>query len=133
MLAEELCDIEVYEVGVMKDDRFNRALELIPFVTMRGDDVQHFAGKAMLVSKRDAAERMADLLAEFALNHVSSLVLIILQRFANIGQERTGNEIVALNRDAAAEGFLEHVSDGDALPGAGIQMLDEGHVDVAGQ
>src|SRR4030095_3533442 len=32
-----------------------------------------------------------------------------------------------------AEGFLEHVSDGDALPGAGIQMLDEGHVDFAGQ
>ena len=29
--------------------------------------------------------------------------------------------------------FSEHVGDGDALPRAGIQMLDESHVDVAGQ
>src|SRR5215472_9124542 len=41
--------------------------------------------------------------------------------------------MVALNRDPVAEGFLEHVVDGDALPSAGIQMLDEGHVDVACQ
>ena len=70
-LAEELCDIEVYEIGVMKNDRFDRALDLIPFVTMRGDDVQNFARNAVLVSERDAAERMADLLAQFALDHVS--------------------------------------------------------------
>src|SRR6266705_3011558 len=29
--------------------------------------------------------------------------------------------------------FSKHVRDGDALPDAGIQMLHEGHVDVAGQ
>src|SRR5262245_42145179 len=76
---------------------------------------------------------MQHLLPKFALDHIARRVLIILQRFAYIGQERTGNEIVTLNRDAAAEGFLEHVGNSDALTGAGIQMLDEGHVDVASQ
>src|SRR5215831_18220668 len=76
---------------------------------------------------------MPHLLPKFALDHIARRVLIILQRFAYIGQKRTGNEIVALNRDAAAEGFLDNVGDGDALPGAGIQMLDESHVDVTGQ
>src|SRR5262245_19834834 len=102
-------------------------------MTMRGNNVQYCAGNSMLVSECDAAEWMPHLLPKFALDHIPGRVLIILQRFAYIGQERTGNEIVALNRDAAAEGFLEHVGDGDALPGAGIQMFDEGHVDVASQ
>src|SRR5215831_1178492 len=95
--------------------------------------MQHFTGNSVLVRERDTAEWMPHLLPEFSLDYIPRRVLIILQRFAYIGQERTGNEMVALNRDAVAEGFLEHVSDGDALPGAGIQMLDEGHVDVAGQ
>src|SRR4029077_16817646 len=100
---------------------------------MRGDDVQHFAGNAVLVSERDAAERMAHLLPEFSLDYIARCVLVVLQRFAHIGEERTGNEVVTLNRDAAVEGFLEHVGYGDALPGAGIQMLHEGRMDVAGQ
>ncbi len=29
--------------------------------------------------------------------------------------------------------FLEHIRDGDALLGAGIEMLDERHVDLAGE
>src|SRR4051794_34218806 len=94
---------------------------------MRGDNVQDRAGNAVFVRERHAAEWMPYLLSKFALDHIARRILIILQRFAHIGQERTGNEIVALNRDAAAEGFLEHVSDANALPGAGIQMLAEGH------
>src|SRR5262249_19787585 len=84
-------------------------------------------------SERDAAEWVPHLLPEFSLDHIPRCVLVILQRFAYISQERTGNEIVALNRNAAAERFLEHVSDGDALAGAGIQMFDEGHGNVGGQ
>ena len=53
----------------MKNDRFNRALDLIALVTVRGDDVQDFAGNAMLVSERDAAEWMTHLLSEFSLDH----------------------------------------------------------------
>jgi len=102
----------------MKNDRFDRPLDLVPLVAMSGDDVQHFAGNSVLVSKRDAAERMTHLLSKFALDHIARLVLIVLQRFPHIGQERTRNQIVALNRDATAEGSLEHVGDGDALPGA---------------
>jgi len=132
-LAEELCDIEVYKIGVMKNNRFDRALDLVALMAVCGYDVQHFAGNSVLVRERDAAEWMPNLLPEFSLDHIPQRVLIILQGFANIGQERTGNEIVALNGNAAAERFLEHVGDGDALPSAGIQMLDEGHVDVAGQ
>src|SRR5262245_30588180 len=132
-LSEELGNVEVHKIGVMKDNRFNRALDLVALVAMRGDNVQDRAGNAVFVGERDTAERMPHLLPKFALDHIARLVLIILQRFAHIGQERPGNEMVALNRDAAAEGFLEHIGDGDALPGAGIQMLDEGHVDIAGQ
>ena len=68
-LAEELRDVEIHEIGVMKNDRFNRALDLIALVTVRGDDVQDFAGNAMLVSERDAAEWMTHLLSEFSLDH----------------------------------------------------------------
>src|SRR5262245_60110984 len=131
--SQKFGDVEVYKIGVMKNDRFDRALDLVALVTVRGDDVQHLPRNAVVVSERDATEWMTHLLSKFALDHIPGRVLIILQRFAYIGQERTGNEIVALNRNAAAEGFFEHFSDGDALPGARIQMLDEGHVDVTGQ
>ena len=117
----------------MKDDRFDRALDLVALVTVGGDDVHDFAGNAVLIGERDAAKRMPHLLPKFSLNHFPRRVLVKLQRFAHIGQERAGDEIVALNGDAAAEGFLEHIGDGDALARAGIQMLDERHVDVAGE
>ena len=102
-------------------------------MTVRSDNVEDFAGDSVLVGKGDATERMTDLLPKFPLDHIARRVLIILQRFAHIGQERTGNEIIALNRDAAAEGFLQHISDGDALSGTRVEMFDESHVDVAGQ
>ena len=117
----------------MKNDRFDRALHLVAFVTVGGDDVHDFAGNAVLVGERDAAERMPHLLSKFSLNHFARRVLVVLQRFAHIGQQRARDEIIALNGNAAAERFLEHIGDGDALPRAGIEMLDERHVDVAGQ
>ena len=132
-LPRQLCDIEVHEIGVMEDDRFDRALHLVALVAVRGDDVHDFAGNAMLVRQRDAAERMPHLLPKFSLNHVARRVLVVLQRFAHVGQQRAGDEIVALDRNAATERFLEHIGDGDALPRAGIEMLDKSHLDVAGQ
>src|SRR5882724_151788 len=132
-LAKKLRDIEVHEISVMKDDRFDRALDLVPLMAMSGDDVHDFARNAMLVGERDAAKRMPHLLSKFSLNYFARRILIKLQRLAHIGQERARDEIVPLNGDAAAEGFLEDIGDGDALPRAGIQMLNEHHVDVAGQ
>src|SRR5947199_9331893 len=102
-------------------------------MTVRGDDVQNFPRNPMLVSERNAAEWMPHLLAKSPLNHFARGILVVLQRLAHIGQERTGDEIIALNGNVAAERFLEHICDGDALPGAGIEMLDESHVDVAGK
>ena len=102
-------------------------------MTVRGDDVQHFAGNAVLVRKGDATERMAYLLPKFSLNHFARCVFVVLQRFAHVSQQRAGDEVVALNWDAAAEGLLEDIGDRDALPCAWIEMLDEGHVDIAGQ
>src|SRR6266571_5409133 len=67
--TKKLGDIEIYEICMMKDDRLDRALHLIAFMTVRGDDVHHFAGNPMLVGQRDAAERMPHLLAKFALDH----------------------------------------------------------------
>jgi len=117
----------------MKDDRFDRTLHLLALVTVGSDDVHDFTRDAVLEGERDTAERMAHLLSKFSLNHVPRRVLVELQRFAHIGQEGARDEIVPLNGDAATEGFLEDIGDGDALPRAGIQMLDERHVDVAGQ
>ena len=70
-LSQELCDVEVHKIGVMKDYRFDRALDLVPLVTMRGDDVQHFAGNSMLIRERDAAEWMPQLLPKFSLNYLA--------------------------------------------------------------
>src|SRR6266566_6602816 len=74
-LAEKLGDIEVNKVGMMKDDRFDRAFHFVAFVTVRGDDVQHFAGNAVLVRKGNAAEWMPHLLSEFTLDHIARRVL----------------------------------------------------------
>src|SRR5437762_8159279 len=51
---------------------------------------------------------------------------------ADIGQQRAGDEVIALNGNTAAKRLFQHVRNGDALPRAGIEMLDEPHVDVAG-
>ena len=101
--AEKLGDIEVNEIGVMENDRFDRALDLVPFVAVGGDDVEHFAGKSMLIGERHATERVAHLLPEFPLGDFARGVFIVLKWFAHIGQERTGDEIVALHRNATSE------------------------------
>src|SRR5437773_9298767 len=124
-LAEELGNIEIDEVSVMKDDRFDRALDLVAFMTMRCDNVHDFARNAVLVGERDAAEWMPHLLSKFSLNHVAESVLIKLQGFAHISQERTGDKVIALNRDPAAERTLQHIRNRDALERAGIKMFDE--------
>ena len=72
-------------------------------MTVRGDDVHDFARNAMLVGKRDAAEWMPHLLSKRALNHLARSVLRILERLSHIGQQRPSNEIVVLNRNAAAK------------------------------
>src|SRR5438477_12434750 len=115
----------------MENDRLDRALRLVAFMTVGGDDVHDFAGNAVFVGERDAAKGMPHLLPEFSLNHVAGSVLIKLQWLAHVGQERTCNEVVALNGNAAAEGTLQHIRDGTALSRAGIEVLDERHVDVA--
>ena len=69
--TQELGDVEVYEISVMKNDRFDRALHLVAFMTVRGDDVHDFAGNAVFEGQRDAAERMPHLLPKFALDNVA--------------------------------------------------------------
>src|SRR5438552_15386732 len=115
----------------MENNGLDRALHLVAFVTVRGDDVQDFAGNPVLVRERDAAEWMAYLLSEFSLNHFARSVFVVLERFAHVSQQRTGDQIIALDWNPTPERFLQHIRDGDALPGTGIEMLDERHVDVA--
>ena len=57
--SKKLGNVEVYEIGVVKNDRLDRALHLVTLMTVRGDNVKDFAGNAMLVCERDAAEWMA--------------------------------------------------------------------------
>ena len=70
-LPKELGDVEVYKIGVMKNDRLDRALHLVAFMTVRCDDVQDLPGYAVLVGQRDAAEGMPHLLPKLALDHVT--------------------------------------------------------------
>src|SRR5947208_15928055 len=102
-------------------------------MTVRRDDVQHFAGNTMLVRQGDAAERMTYLLPKFTLNDFARGVLIVLERFAHVGQQCTSDQVIALDRNAAPERTLQHIRDGDALPRTGVKMLHKGHVDVASQ
>src|SRR5205823_15061051 len=132
-LTEELRNIEVYEISVMKDDRFDRTLHLVALMTVGGDDVHDFAGNAVLVGERDAAKRMSHLLPKFSLNYFAGGILVVLEWLADVGQQRAGNEIVTLNGNAAPKRFFQHVGDRNALPRAGIEMLDELHVDFASQ
>src|ERR1039457_2242352 len=67
--AKNLGDIEVHEIGVMEDDGLDRALHLVPLVTVRGDHVHDFTRNAVLVGEGDAAERVTHLLPKCALNH----------------------------------------------------------------
>src|SRR6266404_695980 len=97
-------------------------------MTVRGDDVHDFAGNAVLVGQRDAAEGMPHLLPKLALDHVARRVFIKLQRLAHICEKRTRDEVVALNGNAATKGLLKHIGDGGALPSAGIEMLNESHL-----
>src|SRR6266566_8224053 len=92
--AEKLGDIEIHEIGVMENNRLDGALHLIALVTVRGNDVHDFAGDAVLVGKRDAGEWMPHLLPKCSLNHLARRILIVLQRFAHIGQQRAGDEVV---------------------------------------
>src|ERR1700722_423973 len=68
-LAKDLGDIEVHEIGVMKNNRLDRPLDLVALMTVGGDDVHDFAGNAVLVGERYATERMPQLLTKFSLNH----------------------------------------------------------------
>ena len=87
----------------------------------------------MLEGKRDAAERMPHLLPKFPLNHLARRVLIVLKRLTDVGQQRAGDEIIALDGNATAERALQNIRDRNALERAGIKMFDKLHVDVAGQ
>src|SRR5437879_12660096 len=69
--AEKLGDIEIHEIGVVETNRLDRALDLVAFVTVRGDNVQDFAGDTVLVGARVAAERMPHLLPNLALNRLA--------------------------------------------------------------
>src|SRR6266516_4502001 len=132
-LAEELGDIEIYEVCVMKDDRLDRALHLVALVTVRGNDVHHIAGNPVLVGECDAAEGVAHLLPELSLNHFAGGVFVVLERFAYVGEQRAGDEMIVLDGDATAKRVFKHIGDGDALPRTGIEVLNESHVYVAGK
>src|SRR5439155_25454713 len=115
-LSKKFGDIEVDEIGVMENDRLDRALHLVTFVTVGSDDVHDFTRDAVLEGKRDAAEWMPHLLPKFPLNHLARRVLIVLKRLTDVGQERAGDEIIALDGNATAERALQNIRDRNALP-----------------
>ena len=70
-LAKKLGDIEVDKVGVMENDRLDRALHFVSLVTVGGDDMHDFAGNGVFVGQRDSAEWMPHLLSKSPLNHLA--------------------------------------------------------------
>src|SRR5436190_7121666 len=70
-LAKQFGNIEVHEIGVMENDRLDRAPDFVALMTVGGDDVHDFPGDPVLVGEGDATEWMPHLLAEFSLNDFS--------------------------------------------------------------
>src|SRR6266581_1064290 len=58
-LAKKLGDIEIHEIGVMKNDRFDRPFHLVALMAVRCDNVQHLPRNAVFVGQRHPAEGMA--------------------------------------------------------------------------
>ena len=90
----------------MKNDRLDRAFDLVTLVAVRGYDMHDLAGNSVLVRERHSAERVTKLLSEFSLDYFAGTVLVVFQWFAHIGQQRTGDEIVPLDRNVTTERFL---------------------------
>ena len=84
-LAKELGDVEVDEISVVKNNRLDRALDFVTFVTVGRDHMQHFRWNAVFISEGDTAERVAKLPAKFSLNNFARFIFVVLERFANIG------------------------------------------------
>src|SRR5437762_7422907 len=61
LFAEKFGDVEVYEIGVMENDRLDRAFDLVAFMTVGGDDVHDFARDSVLIGEGDTAEWMPNL------------------------------------------------------------------------
>ena len=47
---------KVHEIGIVKNDRLDRALDLVAFMTVRGNDVQDFTEDSNASSNRSPAE-----------------------------------------------------------------------------
>ncbi|NJO56734.1 MAG: AMP-binding protein [Rhodospirillales bacterium] len=81
-------DCAVDEVGVVEDDRLDRSRNFgrVAFETVRRHDVHHLGGNVVLVTKRDAAERVAEHVAEVALHDLRRAVggrsFVELEHFA---------------------------------------------------
>ena len=131
--AEKFGDVEVHKVGVVEDDRLDAAFDLLAFVAVGGDHVHDFCRHAVLVGYGDAAEWMPQHLAEVALDHIAIGVLVELQGLAAVGQQRAGDEHVTVDGNVAGECTFKDVCNDDALTDAGVEVLDEGHLDVTGQ
>jgi hypothetical protein len=100
-LAKVLGDVEIHKISVMENNRLDRALDFVAFVTVRRDHVHDFRGDAVFEGQCNPAEWMSKLLAKFSLNHFAGRVFVVLERFADVGQQCAGNQVVAIYWDAA--------------------------------
>ena len=77
-------------------------------------------------------EGMAEMVSTSALDDLS-VPLDKLDRFSHVGEQRAGYQMIVVDRHTVAPHFIEDFLDRQAHAAAGADVLDELHLDVAGQ
>src|SRR5574341_547696 len=114
--------IKIREICVMKDDGLRAALEFVALPRVGGDDVHHGFGNAMFITQRDACKGVAQILI-----HAGELVLAVfafeLDQLAYVGEQRPGDERVAVAFESLAVRLAQDVVHCDAEASNGADVL----------
>src|SRR5207249_2484738 len=115
----------------MENDRLDRALHLVAFMTVGGDDVHDFAGNSVLVGERDSAEWMPHLLPKFSLNHdIQNVTPKNLEKYAKI-EAFAGEHGVDFYPAGTGISHQVMVEQGYVVPGA-LVVASDSHSNLYG-
>src|SRR5262249_22439198 len=86
-----------HEVGVMHDERFGRALYQIALSGMSGNDVTNGVKHSAFQRESNAYKRMPQRLSALTLTAFAVRPKLILEQFANIGQNRPSDHHICVH------------------------------------
>lgn len=118
---------------MVENNAFRQSFLARPFLGMGGDYMHDFGGYIMFERQSDSAEGVPDMFAVIGFDRLA-IDNLELTELANIGQKRSGNEVVAVDRSAVfAVNIDQDVIAGNTHPADGANMVDKGDFDILGQ